>query len=475
MRSNRAEFSHIGPNEDRSISTIVVEHIPHEKYNEESVREFFGQFGKIEEVTLRHTRATSNLALVKFDTYDAARAAWASPKVIFDNRFVKVYWFKPRTAEGEQQDMAEQGQRESKPSSESPAPLPFDYEEFQKQQAKAQKIHEERKRNKEEVEGARSDLERMKEDLARKQAEAKAKLMEKIEKSSHAGGAGTEGGGGASQAPTKDAQGDSSKAQSQTQPSDPAPGTTQNENETNVSEKTKALREQLAALEAEAHSFGLDTCPSTSEYDYYPPYRGRGSYRGSFSYRGRGARGAYDPSRGRGGFGRGRGGFIRGRGGAMTLDNRPKRVLVTPVRSEDEEAFKLYLIVSFLSSLAKPNYSYLFFLLPTYLQPSRGIDVLTIYIKKQKKNEQTVYWRIHIHRPLQDRLGRRHRNLQRTLRCRETHVRTTRYPLGRHRRAVLGHRARATARAAVICTHAHWHRVHGTIPQRVRDGNGGSP
>lgn len=338
MRSNRAEFSHTGPNDDRSITTIVVENIPREKYNEESLRDFFGEFGNIEEVTLRPSRATSNLALLKFQTYEAARAAWASPKVIFDNRFVKVYWFKPAaTSERQQENTPEREQKEQKPIPETPAPPPFDYEEFQKQQAKAQKLHEERLRNKEEIEGARSELERMKEDLAKKQADARLKLLEKIKQTKPAG---------ASNTSTKVDKGDSPMHQTQSEVSGPV-SETKNNNEASVSEKTKTLRDQLAALEAEAHSFGLDTSSTAPEHEYRPPFRGRGVHRASYGYRGRGARGAYDPSRGRGAFGRGRGGPIRGRGGALTLDNRPKRVLVRPIQPDQEEAFRLYLIVSF--------------------------------------------------------------------------------------------------------------------------------
>ena len=93
-RRNRAEFSHNGPNHDRSITTIVVEQIPEERFDESAVREFFAEFGKIEEVTMQ---AYKRLALVKYEDYISARRAYDSPKVIFENRFVKVYWYKPES------------------------------------------------------------------------------------------------------------------------------------------------------------------------------------------------------------------------------------------------------------------------------------------------------------------------------------------------------------------------------------------
>ena len=52
-KNNRADFSQAGPNHDRSITTIVVEQIPEERFDEQSVRDFFTEFGNIEEVTMQ--------------------------------------------------------------------------------------------------------------------------------------------------------------------------------------------------------------------------------------------------------------------------------------------------------------------------------------------------------------------------------------------------------------------------------------
>ena len=83
----RAPFSADGPNYDRTKSTIVVENIPEENFDEEQVREFFSQFGKILEISMQPYK---HLAIVKYDKWGSANAAYQSPKVIFDNRFVKV-------------------------------------------------------------------------------------------------------------------------------------------------------------------------------------------------------------------------------------------------------------------------------------------------------------------------------------------------------------------------------------------------
>ncbi|PGH16857.1 hypothetical protein AJ79_01501 [Helicocarpus griseus UAMH5409] len=319
-RRNRAEFSQAGPNEDRSITTIVVEQIPEDKFNEQTVRDFFSEFGNIIEVTMQPYK---HLALVKYDTWASARRAWASPKVIFDNRFVKVYWHKPSSKA--ETNGARPGSSQS-PTRNKPEEQPFDQEEFERQQAEAQRQHEEKLRKRKETEEARLALEKQKEALLKRQQEEKAKLLQRL--GSH------EGSG------SPDAQNGTSpqKADSET-------GKASTPVDENVSEQTKSLRAQLAALEAEAKSLGLDPAAAASDSQYPPRGRGRGwgGYRG-----GRGAyvprgRGGYDPSF-RGGY-RGRG-APRGRGGVLRLDNRPRRVAVSGVEfnPERDEALRQFLL-----------------------------------------------------------------------------------------------------------------------------------
>ncbi|OOQ90141.1 CCCH zinc finger and RRM domain protein [Penicillium brasilianum] len=299
-RGGRSDFSSAGPNEDQSITTIVVEQIPDDKLSEEAVREFFSQFGNIVEVTLQSYK---KLALVKFETFAEAKQAWSSPKVIFDNRFVKVYWHKPRRDE-----------KNGDSQHETPA---FNQEEFEKQQAEAQRAHEERTRKRREADEAKQALERQRDELLKKHQEEKARLLQRI------------GGGGASDEMivTPDDARDNS-------------GVTAATSDENVSEETKKLRAQLAALEAEAKTLGID--PSNAD-STRGGSRGRGGYRGRGTYRGRGG---FDPSY-RGGY-RGRGGFSpRGRGGSvLRLDNRPRRVAVAGIEigSDNDEALRQHLI-----------------------------------------------------------------------------------------------------------------------------------
>lgn len=296
----RAEFSHAGPNDDQSVTTIVVEQIPEDKFNEQTVRDFFSEFGNIVEVTLKPYK---RLALVKYDDYASAKRAWASPKVIFDNRFVKVYWYKPGRDETNGGAHVEEKR--------------FDQEEFERQQAEAQKAHEEKMKKRKETEEAYQALEKQKEELLKRQQEEKARLLEKL----------------AAKGANNGEVAESTKTKEDGENGTPAKG--------EESEKTKQLRAQLASLEAEAQRLGLD--PNASAESSRGRGRGWGGFRGrgGFPPRGRG----YDPFAARGGF-RGRG-SIRGRGGVLRLDNRPKRVAVSGVEfnTDRDEALRQYLLV----------------------------------------------------------------------------------------------------------------------------------
>ena len=244
--NNRAEFSQAGPNHDRSVTTIVVEQIPEDRFDDQSVRGFFSEFGTIEEVTMQPYK---RLALVRYDDYMAARRAYESPKVIFDNRFVKVYWYKPGgipapppTAKG----------NVNPPSMSKEVEQSFDREKFERDAVAAQKKLEEKKSQMKDVEAKRQALEKQKEELAQKQAEEKRKLLEKLA-----------------------AKGVASNG-------DMAANGNNGEDDNKVSAHTKALREKVAELEAEAKSLGLDSALTDTPYQY----RGRGRGRGRGSYRG---------------------------------------------------------------------------------------------------------------------------------------------------------------------------------------------
>jgi len=254
-------------------------------------------------------QAYRRLATVKFDSWAAANAAYQSPKAVFDNRFVKVFWYReddnslapPKSLNGNQDTASV--------DTENPPPV-VDMEEFLQKQEEAQKVFEEKQQKLKEIEQQRQELEMRQRELLTRQQEEKAKLDAKL--------AGRTNGATDSS--------DSKSLKSMTQ--------------------SEALRAQLAALEAEAKQLGIDPDAAT-EAGWTPPRGGHyGSGRGSYRSQGYAPRGAF-----RGGF---RGGF-RGRGdqhaayAMYSLDNRPKRVSIAGVDftpSEKDEALRHHLFVS---------------------------------------------------------------------------------------------------------------------------------
>lgn len=313
-RADKAAFSADGPVFDKTKSTIVVENIPEESFTEDQVKSFFSQFGSVVDVSMRPYK---RLAVVKFDNWTAANAAYQSPKVIFDNRFVKVFWYKDdaSTAAGS----AGGGSGTTKPKHarglpevdghEAGSQPEIDLDEFAKQQEERQKAFEEKTKKRENLERQREELEKRQQELLAKHLEEKAKLQVKLGSSN---GSKIENGGD-----------DTKKPMSQ----------------------SEALRAQLAALEAQAREMGIDPDDPDTSASWTP--RGGSSGRG----RGGGWRGSPSPYTPRGSF---RGGY-RGRASvhaayaAYSLDNRPRKVALTGVdftASDKDETLRQYLFVS---------------------------------------------------------------------------------------------------------------------------------
>lgn len=311
----RAPFSAEGPVNDRSKSTIVVENIPEERFDENEVRGFFSQFGDVVEVSMQPYK---HLAIVKFDKWASANAAYRSPKVIFDNRFVKVFWYKE---EGAKLPSSVSGNGDGGLSkingdgSAAPAEpeTDIDMEEFQRKQEEAQKQYQEREAKRTDLERQRQDLEKQQQELLARHREESERLKARLAEKSGA---------------TADAKASGS------------------------SSSTDMLRAQLAALEQEAKILGID--PGATEDGSGYSSRGRG-------YRGHGGRGSE-----RGFAPRGRGSF-RGQVGRhaayaqFSLDNRPRKLAVTGVDftpADKNEAFRHFLLVSKLdtSPLKQPSF-----------------------------------------------------------------------------------------------------------------------
>ena len=65
----------------------MVDNIPPEYRTEEAIRNQFSKFGPLE-----HVELVDNFALIKYSTVEEAKRCFSSPDVIFNNRFVKVYY-----------------------------------------------------------------------------------------------------------------------------------------------------------------------------------------------------------------------------------------------------------------------------------------------------------------------------------------------------------------------------------------------
>lgn len=279
----RAPFSLPGPTRDRSNTTIVVERIPEDNFSEEDVRSFFGKFGTILEVRMQ---AYKRLAVVVYGTHDAADAAYNSPKAVFDNRFVKVYWHRSDTDLGSPQHPRNGFDAGGESYGDTEI---LDPEEIERRQAEAQKAFEER-RKKEEEAAAKA------EEVDRKLQETNAEILRIRRELAKVSG---EGNG----------------------------------------DMDEDYSEDLATLQAEAETLFAqqdavaDSWRGSSRGGYRGAYRGRG-----YAPRARGFRGGY----------RGRGAFGGTRTGVKRLDNRPRRIAIKNVEpgSRKDEALRQHFFVS---------------------------------------------------------------------------------------------------------------------------------
>lgn len=73
----------------RNSTKLVIDKIPVEYCTIAAVHDHFARFGTIVNIDLMPEQ---NRAKLQYSEHEAARAAFSSPEVIFNNRFVRVYW-----------------------------------------------------------------------------------------------------------------------------------------------------------------------------------------------------------------------------------------------------------------------------------------------------------------------------------------------------------------------------------------------
>lgn len=284
----RAPFAHLGPSQDPSNTVLVVDKIPDEHFSDDKIRTFFSTFGDIVDVQM-HTY--KRLAIIKFQDHEAAERAYNSPKAVFDNRFVRVFWHKSDSlmdASLENMEMSHNGQEDERE----------DPQVIAKRQAEAQIAFEERRRRAEETAARSAEIDRLLQEKTKEMHEIRRLLAE--------------------------LSGDKSGEE-------------------------EGFAQTLAELQAEAEDLFAQYEPEAS-----PPSRGRGAFRGgsgvrgyrSFPPRGNGHAAFRGARRGRGAnFA-----AFPGRTGVRRLDNRPRRLAVADVQehSAKDEALRQYLIVRLL-------------------------------------------------------------------------------------------------------------------------------
>ncbi|KAF9972312.1 hypothetical protein BGZ73_004589 [Actinomortierella ambigua] len=74
---------------NKEKNQLVVENIPQEFNTIDQVNQYFKKFGPLTNVQVDQI---ARKALIQYATHEEAHAAYSSPEVIFNNRFVKVYW-----------------------------------------------------------------------------------------------------------------------------------------------------------------------------------------------------------------------------------------------------------------------------------------------------------------------------------------------------------------------------------------------
>lgn len=164
-----------------------------DKFDEETIRGYFSQFGLLKDVNLD---VQFQKAILIYADHESAAKAWNDSRPVFNNRFVKIWWKKtdPMTqfAHSKHREPMIQAaatpQNTDLPSKDLSGAVVDDVElEIAREAArKAQKEHEEKQRRKMELEEKKAALEKQRLDLLERQRVERERLMEKIKRAGKA-------------------------------------------------------------------------------------------------------------------------------------------------------------------------------------------------------------------------------------------------------------------------------------------------
>ncbi|GAW09315.1 hypothetical protein F5879DRAFT_455844 [Lentinula edodes] len=298
--------------ERRKDKTLVLEKIPEDKLSLTQVNDWFKRFGTVTNVAIDQGQQK---ALISFSTHEEAHAAWKSEDAVFNNRFVKVFWHRPMEGHGDagRRALAASAPVLAKTSANkitSPTPTTAPPRKSSVTSTAAALAEKQQLLDKQiaEQKSLMTSL------ISASSIEEKKKIMDRFKQLDEEMKASS-----AIPLPSKDDK--QIKERERLDKELELHSTDVQVNAKADGETTEHLKAKLERLKAEAASLGISDDPHSTHPG--PSYRG---YRG----RGRGTRGSYF----RGGP---RGGPPRTN---MTLDNRPKRLLVKGVSSENEQALR---------------------------------------------------------------------------------------------------------------------------------------
>ncbi|KAI8087958.1 uncharacterized protein B0P05DRAFT_530835 [Gilbertella persicaria] len=280
---------HLHQNKNPQNTTLVVEKIPVENCQISTVNDYFAKFGTITNISVQ---PQAQKAIIQYSTRAEAEKAYSSPDVIFDNRFVKVYWSKEDTHGAELPATTPTAPPKTTPAITEPDP-----ELVAKRAAEIAAAREEKQKKHQEHMKHILELQKKRETQLQQQIDEQKRLLAKLTDSANM-----------STAEKAELLKALKKIQSDIDISKQAAAHAEQDAKEAPAETTEDLKKKLARLEAEAAHLGIHTA-------------------GGF----RGGRGGY--------YGRGRGSWPRMRGGMtrMTLDNRPTKIHITSIPEASTE------------------------------------------------------------------------------------------------------------------------------------------
>ena len=95
-------------------NTLVLRKVPIELNRVEKMREHFSQFGHLVDIKCQYDQI-QDAALIQFANNSQALAAYKCPQPVFNNRFIRLYWFNNHQKQQQQQQQNQQQQQQQNP------------------------------------------------------------------------------------------------------------------------------------------------------------------------------------------------------------------------------------------------------------------------------------------------------------------------------------------------------------------------